>query len=125
MKLTIERDRWDRGNRSGYLLGPNGKCCLGFLALACGYRAEEISGVQLPGRIRSFWRYPDRLSSSAMNDLMTINDNPHGSEAGREHTIARMFAEYGVEVEFVDTAQPIVKLPEAAVKIEAEDLVCV
>lgn len=58
MDLIIDRAKWLRGTaavRGSYLLRKeDGKmCCLGFLALACGYTKEEIRGKSSPSDLVS------------------------------------------------------------------------
>lgn len=52
--LTIERATWYRGKgaRGSVLLNRYGmKCCLGFDAIACGLRPENILGIARPDEI--------------------------------------------------------------------------
>jgi hypothetical protein len=54
IKVVIDRETWATGNASAsYLLSPdsNDKCCLGFAALACGFKEEDIRGRRTPATL--------------------------------------------------------------------------
>jgi hypothetical protein len=112
MKLTIERDKWQRGEVGAKLLSPEtGKmCCLGFYCLAIGMTPEQIVGQGTPwcvseslppegqwlvGRLRGMGNVRNA------DPLMLTNDKLSTSEHEREKELAKEFAEHGVEVEFV------------------------
>lgn len=118
MKLTIDRTKWLRGEpiSSKLLSSRTGEmCCLGFFSKACGYSDDEIMDEGDPGTILNRTKYPDwiydytnRISDST-NDLISTNDMTNGvsnddglcTEEWREKKIIEIFAEHGVEVEFV------------------------
>ena len=116
MKFTIDRKRWLRGEGSdkSFLLRPSdGKmCCLGFYALACGVSEWTITGASLPRWAHTYpehaqWLFGSRRSAlceSPCETLAAINDDMFSitTEAIREEKIVAVFAQYGVEVEFVD-----------------------
>jgi hypothetical protein len=110
MKLVIDRSKWLRaeGADESRLLRPNdGKmCCLGFFGLACGLEEDDLADMSVPGDVSSLAksRWPDWLTACSIvsgrapqDDLMEENDTD-----ANERTIAEIFAEHGVEVEFVD-----------------------
>jgi len=118
--LTIVREEWHRGGYTpergeSRLLNPaNGlKCCLGFLALRCGYAPEEIRSALSPSDVRNPNLFPrafvadsiDRRNddSELTNRLVDANDNENIRGAARERRIAKLFAEAGITVRFVDT----------------------
>jgi hypothetical protein len=119
MKLIIDRSKWLRGEgpSSSCLLRPeDGKmCCLGIYALACGVPKDEIWGQLAPGEgklNKELWTKARRggawlfesgghvILSRDCSDLMNENDDP--CIGGKESKIAKIFAEHGVEVTFVD-----------------------
>lgn len=114
MKLVIDRNRWLRGEASesypseSYLLrSSDGKmCCLGFLALACGARPEDITNVRTPDQALQACSWPAGLIGSRefedrCDDLMNSNDESSLRDDVRERIISERMAEIGVEVEFV------------------------
>lgn len=124
MKLTIDRTEWYRGQgtAASMLRDYDGmKCCLGFLAEACGYKPEEILCVRTPaylankvgqlnGPIKELTMgyFPGIAGSwgdtALCSELMTTNDKIHisGGDAGREQIITDRLKEIGVEVEFIN-----------------------
>jgi len=124
MKLVIDRSKWARGQRpDSYLLRRRDSkmCCLGFFGLACGLTEAALVGMQEPREVAKFGKWPRWLveednadpyeaiwcDSDAAGRLIEANDEPDISEADREQCIAAIFAENGVEVEFVDgTEEP-------------------
>jgi hypothetical protein len=125
VQLVIKRSDWLRGEEGvmSYLLRPGDhkKCCLGFLAEACGYSADELYGqrepfdlVAHPPRLKPFPEAMKFLIEDSQNPagtpgnsaiarhLMKCNDDPALSAWYREKRIASYFAAHGIEVEFVD-----------------------
>ena len=53
MKLIIDRQNWIRGGRDSLLRrgSDNKMCCLGFLAKACGFSDNDITGVPTPSHL--------------------------------------------------------------------------
>ena len=112
MKLTISRKRWLRGlkmsqNGGSYLLRQTDKkmCCLGFLALACGAKENDIAGRRCPQNvIKRVAQHPtfSKLISSSGNFseiarfLMDVNDG-----SADESVIKKLMAKIGVKVRFV------------------------
>lgn len=125
MKLTITREQWLRGNgvESALRRPEDGKmCCLGFFALACGMSVDEIQNFGDPSDtvgetllkwpqwlVRELPPEDDELYASWHNtdecgNLIEANDSKEIEEPDRERKIAALFADHGVEVEFVDGA---------------------
>lgn len=122
-RLVIDRSRWLRGEGLGELLRRlDGKmCCLGFLGAACGVPKEAMLGRGTPEESSFASAFPDWLMVEDDDDgdgdgfrlkdgkevrlLVDLNDNVGGPDAGRESAIARVFAEHGVEVVFVDSME--------------------
>lgn len=114
MKFTIDRKKWLReASETSYLLSPrNGKmCCLGFYAKACGYSDEEIEGFANPDEVLDInkfgqWLFKKNifcrfgLSLDARN-LIQINDERYTKDFYKEKMIIEIFANNGIEVEFV------------------------
>jgi len=125
-KFVVERKKWFRGDMSPgnscLLLKENvstlgskkakGKmCCVGFLARACGLRAQDIADR---GTLLDVERSVKRcLSSEGFHKLVqlergirlkqvySINDSVNMSERKREGTLTKAFKQLGIEVVFV------------------------
>ena len=116
MRLVIDRSRWRRGDhQDGALRNRDGtRCCLGFLAEACGYAVEETLEVLTPRELidglggKSL--FPSRLILDVESPdelLIDANDKPcepsqPDFEPKREARIAELMSSIGVDVEFVD-----------------------
>ena len=106
IKFTVKRSNWFRGEgseRSRLLRGDGKMCCLGFLALSCGFTEEEILQKPTPMQIqlisaRSSIEFP----LIGYSRLMRINDAEGHSEGLREELLKKEFEFHSVEVEFVD-----------------------
>lgn len=135
-KLTIDRQRWIRGQPGSQLLidepgiteidspaippGRNhGKmCCLGFAALELGYTPDEIRNRPSPKSVvdgghkdlftlarltEPYVEHPDFVNNTnTCQTLMFTNDRTDISNAEREATLVRIFAELGIDVEFIN-----------------------
>lgn len=123
MRLVIDRSKWAVGTykgagsfSQGVLLEPEtGKmCCLGFLAKACGASDADIGNYGMPSDVaivkpNAGIQWPDGIIDAddreVMRDTCITNRlaqrNDHIKDEGREDDIAALFAEVGVEVEFV------------------------
>jgi hypothetical protein len=134
MELVIDRKTWDRGGNpdgSKLLDAKTGKkCCLGFLATACGYTDEQIITITTPAMLLneselkpvvlkpveafgklvmlSHWDslYGKYLNTEVCTEMMKVNDIAYytGEEDAREDELTKLFKEIGVEVIFVDKA---------------------
>lgn len=130
MKVTIDRTMWHRGQGAGssaLRVQETGKmCCLGFLALECGYSAKEITTFTSPGTLAQSQdlaanKFPEKLVDPNMivnkfddknrarsgntplcTELMVVNDDRHMTERGREDELSTIFAEAGIEVQFIN-----------------------
>lgn len=113
MKLTIDRTKWLRGEgseRSYLLRTEDGKyCCLGFFSIACGLTDEQISNIHSPIDLTDQVNDPnfEKLLEKPGNSyfaykLMDLNDLQTITEQGRELELTSMFAEEGIEVEFIN-----------------------
>lgn len=116
MKLVIDRSKWIRGQGDmvSALLTSEGKmCCLGFFAKECGLTDNQIHCKPAPANVgkidKEIWDKNmlrndlpyDTAHSPVAMELMTINDSKSLPETEREKDIAKLFATFGVEVEFV------------------------
>lgn len=134
MNFTIDRSKWARGTNDAKLVASeDGKmCCLGFFYLACGVARASIidlgephepfdNDLDLPlPKLAAFlveesedddeecWGAPGRsyACSDAGADLIYANDDLDLTEVERERRIAMLFAGQGVDVAFVDSAEP-------------------
>jgi hypothetical protein len=91
-------------------------CCLGFFGIACGFSEAILVGMQEPREVAKFGNWPEWMvieddgdphdvvwkDSDAAGQLIEANDEASISDAEREQRISAIFAENGVEVEFVD-----------------------
>ena len=122
MKLTIDRERWLRGEgstNSKLLRLSDGKmCCLGFYCIALGLSQEQIREVNSPIGVadklptKGIWMVAPASSgelSGGVSDvdigagnLIEINDSVREMPDKREKLIAEEFVKYGVDVEFVN-----------------------
>lgn len=101
-EFTVERSKWLRGEghqESALLRESDGKmCCMGFYALACGAKSEEIVNCgafyNLTGQLRTFEDVGGRVYE--------INDNPCIPEKDREALIIHKLGAVGIKVTFVD-----------------------
>lgn len=114
-KLTIERDKWARGNKRkkvfNALLNDDGTmCCLGFYSLACGLQPDEVKDMLLPSQVRHDNWMPAEMSwltkqanphRDMEHTLAGVNDSRTLDEELRESILKTEFALHGVEVEFV------------------------
>jgi hypothetical protein len=109
--FTVDRSKWRRGKPDSALLGLDGnRCCLGFLAQACGIQDDEMQGEPCPSDVVSgLW--PEFLlrnngarcvDSSVGKELMDINDSHILSEEEREHFLVEKLSAYGIDVTFID-----------------------
>jgi hypothetical protein len=122
MKFTIDRSEWLRGEgheKSFLLRESDGKmCCLGIFSLACGLDPERITNVESPEMVpveddesvASLWEKGNPAAgflfncagaSNLCSRLMETNDEVNTVEGDREEEITKLFAQGGVEVEFV------------------------
>ena len=121
MKLVIDRGKWYRGlgGGSSRLRRRDGmQCCLGFLGAACEVPEKGLLDVEypVPPRVsqitnRASDKWPSWLFDSAgargkkmgafdvASHLAIVNDRE--GLADREEALREIFAEHGVEVEFV------------------------
>ena len=130
-KFEISRSDWTRGRGSDsdtYLLERGGgKCCLGFAALALGYKEGHIEGVNRPEEVvnnlmrnnvkegdANLWfdgsvRRNDSpfvrdyfCISETMEEIIKCNDSDEISDEEREEKLKILFSKMGAEVDFVD-----------------------
>ena len=81
--FTVYEDKWDTGN-VGVLSGDRGRCCIGFLALACGVEEKEIIEKAIVNDLKE----EDQLKCLEEEELQTgdgfefayeVNDMAEGS----------------------------------------------
>jgi hypothetical protein len=120
--LVIDRDKWGRGQgfiESELLNARTGKmCCIGFLALSCGYTQREITGVGEVNTLTKEGQRKDELAKEInilsgdplLADTFYLTNDAHAylgaevqSEAAREGRLKEMFAkELDTELKFVN-----------------------
>lgn len=118
--LVIKGSEWLRGeggSKSALLRSEDGKkCCLGILALVCGFTEEEIRGVETPSGVvtRTPWPFGAGREVSEVNKAMNINDTtpsdsglpPCGdvghidSDDKRIEKLRPLFEEWGYEIDW-------------------------
>lgn len=111
-KFTVERSSWFRGKGmwASKLLDIGGKkCCLGFYALECGLKEENILNAGIPRDVAlegakwdTFLLNDIGLTSHACKELMRLNDNEFITDEIREWELTTVFENCGVAVRFVD-----------------------
>jgi hypothetical protein len=130
-KLVIDRITWCRGHGAGtgrlfvdaeYASNNRAThgqilegtmCCLGFACVQlAGKTPENLAGRAVPQGVENTPLAWSDLTSPEFGDanaLMEINDDVPGEdlttlkdEADREAHVARIFAEHGIEVEFIN-----------------------
>lgn len=118
MKFTIDRARWWRGRGfidSRLVRAEDGRrCCLGFYSLACGYTEKELEGISSPSILfkcidisknlfhNTIYNAEERCDTEITKELIRANDYRHIDDVTRENTIAALFKEAGIDVEFVN-----------------------
>jgi hypothetical protein len=113
--LTIDRSRWARGlpmEGGTYLLDPSGdtgkQCCVGIYLSSLGVEDAELAWKEtaddvtspLPDEANWLISQGSSFRSEVADKLYSENDRDQ-SEEDREQEIAALFAEQGIEVEFV------------------------
>ncbi len=119
-EFTVKRSTWLRGNGSGRLLHFGDRCCLGFLAEACGYKDDQIHDLGVPSECIS--RYyanlwpetiaADELNTEICNKIIHANDIEIcdadndlfkiESDTDRERILTGLFADAKITVKFED-----------------------
>lgn len=115
MKFTVKRNKWFRGNEgtSSSLLRKDGqRCCLGFLAQACGYQDDEVFDMSYLNELLQTDLLPQEFYRATVNSpgcsrlvhkfAAGINDNPDISDEIREKRLTELFAKYDIQVTFED-----------------------
>jgi hypothetical protein len=124
MEFVVDRRTWFRGhgaNQSSLFREDCTKCCLGFLALSCGYSETEIEdratpiavgskGVlfpkEFPVELNNFPKFlfehvHNKFRDSAVSlGLMEINDDPTLAEDVREQMLIEGFAKHDINLRF-------------------------
>ena len=111
MELMIDRLRWLRGetDKDSYLLraSDNKMCCLGFLALQCGYTLEDITDSETPLLADGNNKFPDSIVEDDEHTevccaLMRINDDGKLKEYEREPKLKTLFKQADILVKFIN-----------------------
>ena len=130
-KFTVKRDTWARGavprdeegrperDMNSLLSNDGTQCCLGFLGTACGYSNMELIHEGLPHemceQIEKDCKWPSSLvkwfpevgdaggpsSTRLQESIVAVNDDEKISEVTRECRLHELFAQAGIQVEFV------------------------
>lgn len=109
--FTVYRGSWLRyGFGPSLLLSQSGKrCCVGFMAAACGIPDDTLRGVDAVARLEPIVRGVLPLSCVDNDPYFAayhINDESQLSGPTREKEIVAWFATHGIEVTFVDGVEP-------------------
>lgn len=121
--LIIDRRLWARGGRNSRhskLLVGGKLCCLGFHALACGLRKDEIEDMGTPRSaiVQHKLDIPEGMRflfgdsidhpphSAAARTLMEINDDEQITDDEREKQLTTVFTQYGWAVTFIGPELP-------------------
>lgn len=107
--FEVNRPLWMHGEGEGALRceeGDHKMCCLGFLALACGYDEEDITGISY---LAAKGRGDDErvelpFPAPWLGDgsiIANVNDNKDMTDSERERQLTEMFAAGGIAVKFV------------------------
>lgn len=111
--LTIQRSRWYRGEGGTYsalLRSEDHKmCALGWLALDCGFKEEDILNVTHPHHLED-GVFPEQLfednsgeNSSAATAIMMCNDTGKIDDETRERNLIKLFKErLNIDLTFQD-----------------------
>lgn len=126
-EFTVDRRRWLRGEGDGKLRDEEGnRCCIGFYAGACGYKADKLNGVCTLDELVSekddnffsirgydsdliFKDYPKALRKAYesvqmgedfFKNLYEINDDDDIRDKEREEKIKKIFKSRGIKVIF-------------------------
>lgn len=113
-EFIVKRSEWYRGRGAAHseLLNHSGlKCCVGFFALACGAKSEDILTKRIIG-IDSHTVYSDVAATlegleevgrriHRETNIYTTNDDIGMSDYEREIKLAGMFSELGINISFV------------------------
>ena len=84
-------------------------CCLGFLGLACGIKAEymlrraspvETSELKWVDGLIEYRKVP--CATKGLRNILHINDNSYISDSTRESELIQAFKGIDIDVEFVD-----------------------
>lgn len=135
LKFTVYRDRWLRSDAWSSMLlnGEKLRCCMGFLAEACGLHNNTIEGIAVFRLLPSeeFWKLPEALrpvlddvehkidgitrykDAVATGELYRINDDPDLTDEEREKRLYEKLLSLGIEVGFsyTDDAHLVKEVP--------------
>lgn len=116
-KLVIDREIWLRGDDESSMLfnSSDGRsCCVGIYLEDCGVPDDVMDGIpdvaQLVAHVgdeilpkRAAWLLDEEGKDVAAKiDLYLHNDSDEIGEGEREEMVAERFAEYGVDVSFIN-----------------------
>lgn len=126
LKVIIDRAKWYRGLggvTSALVVGPKRSqltadhgtmCCLGFTALACGFKKDELIDISSPSSLSSHTTIPEgnpflRLlnpthdyNKDSVVAMMEINDKEILAGETREIALKAIARELGFEFEFIN-----------------------
>lgn len=104
MVVTIKRSRWSTKPEENRLLDPVSKrmCCLGFCALAAGYKRSDIIERAEPDELIDKSKWEEKFGKLPVASMMRINDNVDMSRKEKEPKLIELAAKAGVTLQFVD-----------------------
>jgi hypothetical protein len=115
LKVIVDRERWLRGEGSNAsaLYREDGKmCCMGFAAIAAGYKKSDLLGLKSIHSLEIATRQrvivaPENCSITEdennlkYHPLYVQNDAGLTTDAEKEETLIRMGKKVGIEFSFV------------------------
>lgn len=104
MVVTIKRSRWSTKPEDNRLLDPVSKrmCCLGFCALAAGYKRSDIIERAEPDELLDESKWNEKFGALPILSMMRINDSKDMSRKEKEPKLIELAARGGVTLQFVD-----------------------
>lgn len=123
-ELVIDRQKWYRGQLYGSKLlrkGDQRMCCLGFYALACGLKPDNIVEVSTPSAMHyeglishspveipqeMLWLFNDKPGAGFQckyeRDIVLLNDGTSYTDEQREKLLTKAFAAHNINVTFIN-----------------------
>ena len=115
LDVVIDRSKWRtgfdgptaHGDGPTQLLNYEGyRCCLGFIASACGIDDEHLVRCSIPGLVSlpPYNQLPIELKSSSpidyVSDALLINDNGYSTRTAKEQKLLDLFKKSSINLSF-------------------------
>lgn len=96
-EFTVDRETWGTST----LLGDDGRmCCMGFLAIACGYTAGAIRGKSYPSSLPGFSALMPELRKDDELMIARVNDSVQLTRPAKESKLKDLFSRIGIALKF-------------------------